>query len=201
MARKTNKTAHVLNLLSGSTGQKPAKNEPVPEEKEKEKISPVVSNVKMDSSGKEDAVSDIIHQQLLSEFMETESTPEVEIIPDIEPVPEPEPVLAIPEPEPLPEEEVAPIDDLATEAPIVETEKVSEPEVDETPVAEKEPEFIVLNIIEQIVRDKIIYFMRQFEVCTCDSCIDFERSQTKIHCHISRCCCTFDQLLYEQIYF
>lgn len=173
MAKKTNKTAHVLNLLSGSTGQKTAKNEPVPEEKEKEKekISPVVSNVKMDSSGKEDAVSDIIHQQLLSEFMETESTPEVEIIPDIEPVPEPEPVLAIPEPEPLPEEEVAPIDDLATEAPIVETEKVSEPEVDETPVAEKEPEFIVLNIIEQIVRDKIIYFMRQFEVCTCDRCI------------------------------
>ena len=35
MAKKTNKTAHVLNLLSGSTGQKTAKNEPVPEEKEK----------------------------------------------------------------------------------------------------------------------------------------------------------------------
>ena len=52
MAKKTNKTAHVLNLLSGSTGQKTAKNEPVPEEKEKEKekISPVVSNIKMDSS-------------------------------------------------------------------------------------------------------------------------------------------------------
>ena len=77
----------------------------------------------MDSSGKEDAVSDIIHQQLLSEFMEAESTPEVEIIPDIEPVPEPEPILEIPEPEPLPEEEVAPIDELAAEAPIVEAEK------------------------------------------------------------------------------
>lgn len=153
MAKKTNKTAHVLNLLSGSTGQKPAKNEPVPEEKEKEKekISPVVSNIKMDPSGKEDAVSDIIHQQLLSEFMEAESAPEVETIPDIEPAPEPEPVLEIPEPE-----------------PVLET---PEPEVDETPVAEKEPEFIVLNIIEQIVRDKIIYFMRQFEVCTCDRCI------------------------------
>lgn len=113
----------------------------------------------MDSSGKEDAVSDIIHQQLLSEFMEAESTPEVEIIPDIEPVPEPEPILEIPEPEPLPEEEVAPIDELAAEAPIVEAGKSFRPEVDETPVAEKEPEFIVLNIIEQIVRDKIIYFM------------------------------------------
>ena len=77
--------------------------------------------------------------------------------------------------EPLLEEEVAPIDEtLAVKTPKTVgggSNFEESAEVDETPVAEKEPEFIVLNIIEQIVRDKIIYFMRQFDVCTCERCL------------------------------
>lgn len=76
MARKTNKTAHVLNLLSGNTNQKSNKSDDIPEEKEVK--SPTVSNIKMDSVDKEDAVSDIIHQQLLSELSDLieQDTPE-----------------------------------------------------------------------------------------------------------------------------
>lgn len=36
---------------------------------------------------------------------------------------------------------------------------------------EPEPDFVVLNVMEHVVKDKIIYFMRQFDVCTCDRCI------------------------------
>ena len=28
-----------------------------------------------------------------------------------------------------------------------------------------------MNVMEKIVQDKIIYYMRQFEVCTCDRCV------------------------------
>lgn len=38
------------------------------------------------------------------------------------------------------------------------------------PEPEPEPEFAYLNIMERIVEDKIIYFMRQFDVCTCGRC-------------------------------
>ena len=57
------------------------------------------------------------------------------------------------------------------------TSQAAEP-VQEAPqeiVPEEEPQeesdFVVVNLMERIVRDKIIYFMRQFDVCTCDRCI------------------------------
>ncbi len=45
-------------------------------------------------------------------------------------------------------------------------EKAEEP----VPVPEPEPDFAAVNVMERIVNDKIIYFMRQFDVCTCDRC-------------------------------
>ena len=44
-----------------------------------------------------------------------------------------------------------------------------EPDIPE-PEPEPEPEFAYLNVMERIVEDKIIYFMRQFDVCTCARC-------------------------------
>ena len=42
----------------------------------------------------------------------------------------------------------------------------------EPPSASKpEPDFTSVNVMERIVKDKIIYFMRQFDVCTCDRCV------------------------------
>lgn len=45
--------------------------------------------------------------------------------------------------------------------------KAAEPTV---PEPEPEPEFSAVNVMERIVNDKIIYYMRQFDVCTCDRC-------------------------------
>ncbi len=39
------------------------------------------------------------------------------------------------------------------------------------PEPEPEPDFVRVNVIEEVVKDKIIYFMRQFDVCTCERCI------------------------------
>lgn len=47
---------------------------------------------------------------------------------------------------------------------------VSAPAPLPTPEPEPEPDFAAINVMEHIVRDKIIYFMRQFDVCTCDRC-------------------------------
>ncbi len=60
-----------------------------------------------------------------------------------------------PEP-PEPEEEIL---ELAPEPPV-------EPE----PPKEPEPDYVMLNVMQRIVEDKIIYFMKQFDVCTCPRC-------------------------------
>ncbi len=71
-------------------------------------------------------------------------------------------------PEANPVQEAAPISQSASEP------AVSAPAPVPTPVPEPEPEpepdFAAINVMEHIVRDKIIYFMRQFDVCTCDRC-------------------------------
>lgn len=56
-----------------------------------------------------------------------------------------------------------------------ETSPVPEAASSRQPVPEPESEepesnFAAVNVMEHIVRDKIIYFMRQFDVCTCDRC-------------------------------
>lgn len=60
------------------------------------------------------------------------------------------------------------------QAPKDETEQaeepIQEPEPEPEAEPEPEPEFAYLNVMERIVEDKIIYFMRQFDVCTCDRC-------------------------------
>ncbi len=65
------------------------------------------------------------------------------------------PVASQPEPA-EPEEEIL---ELAPEPP-------AKPE----PSKEPEPDYVMLNVMQRIVEDKIIYFMKQFDVCTCPRC-------------------------------
>lgn len=103
-----------------------------------------------------------------------------------------EPAAAVPAPAPEPESQAEPEPKLQAE-PEPELQTEPEPELTEEPEpelqAEPEPElqaeqaesvselqtepesdFAAINVMEHIVRDKIIYFMRQFDVCTCDRC-------------------------------
>lgn len=55
-----------------------------------------------------------------------------------------------------------------------ETEEIKETTAETEAVQaepEPEPDFVRVNVIEEVVKDKIIYFMRQFDVCTCERCI------------------------------
>ena len=63
-------------------------------------------------------------------------------------------------------QEAAPILQSASEPAVSAPAPLPTPE----PEPEPEPDFAAINVMEHIVRDKIIYFMRQFDVCTCDRC-------------------------------
>lgn len=59
--------------------------------------------------------------------------------------------------------------DLETE-PVLAEQAAPEPQPAAAPEPEPLPDFAAVNVMERIVQDKIIYFMRQFDVCTCDRC-------------------------------
>lgn len=200
MARKSNKTAHVLNLLSGQdsggesekeTEQAKAaapeaapevKPEPSEEQEPAAKASTaspaqeVPSNISIiDSAAKEnDPVAEKIREELLKDLgEETEKTVTAETE-EVKPEPAvtatasatvtvstaaaPEPAPTSPEPAPEPEEEEETL------------ELAPEPEEEPEASAEPEPDYVMLNVMERVVKDNIIYFMKQFEVCTCDRC-------------------------------
>ena len=82
-------------------------------------------------------------------------------------------------PDPAPAQESAPAPQMtaapkseAPSSPMQEAEPTSEIPAASAPVPEPEPEedFAAVNVMEHIVNDKIIYFMRQFDVCTCSRC-------------------------------
>lgn len=194
MARKSNKTAHVLNLLSGQdTAEEPEKAPEKPEEPKEEKkteapkaeaaaetapapeaapaapqtVSPEVpSNISIIDSGakEDDPIAERIHEELLKELgMEEDIKAEAPVAPAAE-----EPKAETPPVSPVTEEP-------KTETPPV-SPAVEEPEEEvldlaPEPPAEPEPDYVMLNVMQRVVEDKIIYFMKQFEVCTCDRCI------------------------------
>ena len=83
----------------------------------------------------------------------------------VSPQPDQTPAAA---PEAPPVQEAAPISQSASEPAVSAPAPVPTPEPEPGP--EPEPDFAAINVMEHIVRDKIIYFMRQFDVCTCDRC-------------------------------
>lgn len=227
MARKSNKTAHVLNLLSGhDTKKEPEKEletdakkeaDPIPEQDDKPEVAqephpepestekipqgklsvPDSPSVSIIDQTEKDPVAEQIQANLLQEFEKEhdmnpeesqkesrEKEPEAEL-----PTLESEPEAAV-ETEPVAEAEPATKAEQASEPkaaaeteaePVAETETLSEAETttdvetlaepESTFVSEPEPEFVRINVMERIVSDKIIYFMRQFECCTCEKCI------------------------------
>ncbi len=189
MARKSNKTAHVLNLLSGQdTNEEPEKSEEAKPEAAVETARPdtaagaagteaeaahapakpqatppeVPSNISfIDNGAKEaDPIAERIHEELLKE-LEQETSSEKATVPEVPAVEEPK--TETPE-APAAKEPKA-------EVPVPEEEPAEESiELSPEPPAEPEPDYVMLNVMQRVVEDKIIYFMKQFEVCTCDRC-------------------------------
>lgn len=201
MARKSNKTAHVLNLLSGQqdSGGEPEKETQQPKaeaetktaepEKEKKEAPPAPAAVKtqtdavlevpsnisiIDNGAKEaDPLAEQIHNDLLKElekeeraaFAAAEKEPETK---DMKESPAP----LQPEPEETEEEVIELSPETEEEAAELSPETEEETaELSPEPPSEPEPDYVMLNVMQRVVEDKIIYFMKQFEVCTCDRCI------------------------------
>lgn len=95
--------------------------------------------------------------------------------PKAEPVPAPQAESkAEPISVPQAESKAEPISAPQTESkaePAPQAEPKAELKEEPQAVPEPEPSFAAVNVMESIVKDKIIYFMRQFDVCTCDRCI------------------------------
>lgn len=221
MARKSNKTAHVLNLLSGhDTKKEPEKEletdvkkdadpiseqdsqpkdaqQPHPDPEPTEKIPqgkisvPDSPSVSIIDQTEKDPVAEQIQANLFQEFQKEhdmnpeesqkesrEKELEAELpTQESEPSAEPEATAeaetnAAVEPEPTAEAKTAAEPKAAVEPELtIEAEPVAEPESTIVSEPEPEPEFVRINVMERIVSDKIIYFMRQFECCTCEKCI------------------------------
>lgn len=183
MARKTNKTDHVLNLLAGQNGaeetaDKNLENEVTEKTNGAEK--PNGSNVRVVASQEEDdKIADAV-KQLLEEELETETADDM-------PKPEDLPVF---EEEDTAEETLAAEEVPVTEA-VQKTEEVPADEEAEVPAAaaieaapeagEEEADYTFLNVMEKLVREKVLTYMKQFGNCTCSRCVADTVALSLIH--------------------
>lgn len=190
MARKSNKTEHVLNLLSGhdtktetaEETESSAPKTPPAAAGSPSKDTPetaVPQTVSVIDTTEEDPLAELIQNKLSDEFgkqlsgetvnRETETAAEPENTAISEPVAEPE-HTAIPEPVAEPE-----TTEPAAEQQSAVSSTITEPEPEDAvsntkSAPEPEPDFVPVNVMERIVKDKINYYMDQFEVCKCDRC-------------------------------
>lgn len=200
MARKSSKTAHVLNLLSGHDNKKEETAEiqdteaqnsdsQAAEAQKTESQTPAPAStpaVSIIDHSESDPIAELIQDNLLEELehaehaaSETSSVVEEPIleeepsIAEVQSATEEPPVEASPVEAPAPVitemqtavEELEPVQE--------EPQAIQEPEQIEEPAEEpeSEPDFVCINVMERIVKEKIIYYMRQFDCCTCDHCI------------------------------
>ena len=210
MARKSNKTDHVLSLLSNGGKDKAEKSTAAPKppvepdgdistvsivqsssekeglaekikkslEEEMDKMAPETADEdegeamteQMQALHESDAVQEtasvsVPEPELVQEPAgEQESAREPESVQEAEPVRESEPVR---EPEPVQKAE-----------PVQEAEPDQEPEQtrqDVQAVREKkeeiQEEFAYVNVMETLVKEKVVDYMKQFGNCTCSRCV------------------------------
>ena len=170
MARKSNKTAHVLNLLSGhDTKKEPEKELETDVKKDADPISEQDSQPKDAQQPHPDPKpTEKIPQGKIS----VPDSPSVSIIDQTEKDPVAEQIQANLFQEFQKEHDMNPEESQKESwEKEPEAEPVAEPESTIVSEPEPEPEFVRINVMERIVSDKIIYFMRQFECCTCEKCI------------------------------
>ena len=170
MARKSNKTAHVLNLLSGhDTKKEPEKELETDVKKDADPISEQDSQPKDAQQPHPDPEpTEKIPQGKISVL----DSPSVSIIDQTEKDPVAEQIQANLFQEFQKEHDMNPEESQKESwEKEPEAEPVAEPESTIVSEPEPEPEFVRINVMERIVSDKIIYFMRQFECCTCEKCI------------------------------
>ncbi len=166
---RSNKTAHVLNLLT-EPGE--ASKDSPRAEHPASAPAPAPDNSEEVAS----AIRDALEEDLLAELAEDEpAVQQAEPMP--EPEPEPEPAAAEPEPLPEPEPEFEPFEAaeiLPEPEPESEPEPIQEPEPE--PAPEPEPkkaaagDITYINVLQALVEDKVDKYIKQFKMCGCHRC-------------------------------
>ncbi|MCI8453156.1 MAG: late competence development ComFB family protein [Lachnospiraceae bacterium] len=173
MPKKTNKTDHVLGLLSGKAGAEEdeiRKSAPgaAQTDKEDEKNDGHVQIVSPKAEEDEiaDAVKELLEKELSAE--ESAQAAEPEESASQEAVAETE--------ETMPEEEIFSEPEEASEAVVQEVDEATAAENEEANLlkeAEEDDgeEFRFINVMERLVRDKVPMYMDMFGTCKCSRCM------------------------------
>lgn len=193
MAKKSTKTAHVLNLISKPTETKDNTTQE-PQQQETVTASPPVASPLLSSlkeTAKNAALSDKIKDNLLAELLEeeasvSESQPENNITTSQDAMTSPENVASetmtpVPEPEePKTENSYSTIQTIPevkeeiTQTP--HTTAVVQPPAPtlDTPdctVEQEEDAFYFVNVCEMLIKEKAVEYLKKFDVCTCSRCV------------------------------
>ncbi len=193
---KSSKTAHVLNLLTeadhtreeGAAGRTPPAAPPAPPQlADNETVAAAIRGALEEDLAAELGESlpeaapeaepetlpeeDFIPMQDVVPTVEPETT--VEAIPAPQPEPAPEPVPE-PEPEPIPEPIPEPEPEPIPEpVPEPEPEPIPEPMPEPEPipqVIEQEHRITCMNVMQELVEEKVDKYMKMFGLCTCPRC-------------------------------
>ena len=173
MAKKTNKTNHVLNLLSGSeemdtAEETVAKKTEVKKEKE--------ADIKIIDKSEEDSVAISVQKLLEEELLQEEKA-----LQEKNQIMEELMQTLIDKPEPASEEEpvISEEDLIVWEEFVVpdESQELVEQQIDETKTEDqnteehsKEADFVFVNVMEKLVDEKLDEYMKMFGNCSCPRC-------------------------------
>lgn len=187
MPRKSSKTAHVMNLLAGDGGIKEAdtsvKQEELQEktaEHNQEPVSPEPGAGVSDTSAEAiDPVAEMIKTKLEEEMEQSlgEAEPEQKAQEPQAAEAEPEQITqesqaaAEAEPEQITQESQAAAEAEPEQKAAEPQAAEAKPEPDKAELAAEEPTYQYINVMEKIVNDEVMYFMREFNMCTCDRCV------------------------------
>lgn len=187
MARKSNKTAHVLDLITTNKNKSDS-----PEDQNNtmsasgEKVFNSENSTIEISSSNTDAISNMIKDKLLEEIGEAPQKPdssentETEKLLNEDTIPK---NLLDKESEidtqPINNTPVINTESSTHEIPLPKTPVVSslnlidfdDPDGSKKAGREKDAECIYINVLESLVKDKVMEYMEQFHVCTCSRCI------------------------------
>lgn len=155
MAKKTNKTSHVLNLLSG------AEEQDVEVKREEEPKIQIVNQ------NEEDSIAEGVQQLLEEELMQEERALQQEKGAEESVYAEEIPAVEEPETAEPPEEEPA---EPVPEKPEQTEAEQAEPVPVEKEPQYKEPQYVMVNVMEKLVDEKLDYYMNRFDVCGCSRC-------------------------------
>lgn len=188
MAKKTNKTSHVLNLITGGTTEPEA-------EKQTSQALPSEQKVVVVDSAKEEQIAGDIRRQLLNEVgdQETELEKHISEVPD-----QPEEASEIPGSrgsstgESISEESLSEgslsgervsdnstLEESSGKEPVVETPALKTPALEKTDTApqnadavpEEEIPYRMINVMEEILSPEVVRAeMEKYGVCLCSRC-------------------------------